>query len=110
MYLTYEKYVSRGGTLSESVFNYIEGKAERKLDYYTHYRIKELEDIPPEVEDVIFEFIMFLDKNEATANNLSSYSNGIESFSFKENVDPFVNLYSIAREYLDISLISAVVD
>lgn len=110
MYLTYDNYVNRGGNLPESVFTYIEAKAEKKLDYYTHYRIKTFEKPPTEVEDVIFEFINFLEKHSPVDKSIASYSNGIESFSFRENVDPFVELYSIAKEYLDYDLISATLD
>lgn len=110
MYLTYQSYVERGGTLQESKFNYIEGKAEKKLDYFTHYRIKGLSEVPKEVEDVIFEFVMSLENSQSTNGNIAAYSNGIESFTFDNKIDPFVNLYSLALEYLDIDLISAAVD
>ena len=114
LYLTYDDYVTRGGTLSEDVFNYIESKAERKLDYYTHMRVRYLENdgtpIPKEVSDVIYEFIKFLENPTTADKTIASYSNGIESFTFNQNVDPFVELYNLAREYLDVDLISACVD
>ena len=110
LYLTYDDYVTRGGTLSEDVFNYIESKAERKLDYYTHMRVRYLENdgkpIPNEVSDVI----KFLENPTTADKTIASYSNGIESFTFNQNVDPFVELYNLAREYLDVDLISACVD
>ena len=114
LYLTYDDYVTRGVTLSEDVFNYIESKAERKLDYYTHMRVRYLENdgkpIPKEVSDVIYEFIKFLENPTIADKTIASYSNGIESFTFNQNVDPFVELYNLAREYLDGDLISACVD
>ena len=110
MYLSYDDYVNFGGNLDESKFLMYEKKAETKLDYYTQNRIKSLDVIIDEVKTCVFEFICYLLDNSTNDSNLTSYSNGVESFSFNTNVDPYAELYRIALEILPINLITSHVD
>ena len=110
-YLLYSEYTTLGGTLTESNFNILELKARRKLDYFTQNRLKTATTIISEVKELIVEFIDRM-SNASLNGNLTSYSNGIESFDFAENQTKALDneLYQLAIEYLPIELISAYVD
>ena len=110
-YLSYQEYTSFGGTVSSSDFTNLELKAERKLDYYTQNRLQTATTIISEVKECIVEFIDRMAKS-AENGNVTSYSNGIESFGFAENQTKALDneLYQLAIEYLPIELISAYVD
>lgn len=110
-YLTYNEYTTLGGKLvSESAFPRIERKAEAKLDFFTQNRLKELEEVPDEVKSLMVEFV---DKLSVAVNgNITSYSNGIESFSFDKNQVDAMNdeLCDMAIEYLPTKYISGTVE
>src|SRR5574344_2006581 len=110
-YLTFSDYQTLGGRLSEMQFNVLEPKAERKLDYFTHDRLKTATTIISEVKELMTEFINRMSV-PALNGNVTSYSNGIESFGFKENQTDAFNseLYQLAIEYLPVELISAYVE
>ena len=110
-YLSYQEYTSFGGTVSSSDFTNLELKARRKLDYYTQDRLKTATTIISEVKELLVEFIDRMAKS-AENGNLTSYSNGIESFGFAENQTDAFNseLYQMAIEYLPVELISAYVE
>lgn len=106
-YLNYNDYVDLGGKLSESAFSNYITEAEVKLDYLTFNRLKNYDTIPVEVKLLIVKFISILNDFTSVGNNtqaLSSYSNGIESFSYNNSQDPekFLNnkLGLLATEYL----------
>lgn len=109
-YITYEEYQDLGGTISEDKFNILERKARRKLDYFTQDRLKVVETIIDEVKELMTEFIDKL-SNIPLNGNITSYSNGIESFGFGENQISALNteLYDLAIEYLPIEYISSYV-
>ena len=110
-YLLYQEYTSFGGTVSSSDFTNLELKAERKLDYFTQNRLQNATTIISEVKECMVEFIDRMAKS-AENGNVTSYSNGIESFGFAENQTKALDneLYQLAIEYLPIELISAYVD
>lgn len=110
-YLTYQEYISFGGVLDETTFNIVDRKAERKLDYFTRDRLKTATTIIDEVKELLTEFIDRMAKTPLNGN-LTSYSNGIESFGFVENQTKALNneLYQLAVEYLPVELISAYVE
>ena len=84
MYLDYNKYKELGGTLNETAFNQHEIEVEAKLDYLTNGRIRKLDIIPDAVVNLCFRLnINFWEQmNIDQAQNLTSYSNGIESFGY----------------------------
>src|SRR5574344_2272721 len=109
-YLTFSDYGSFGGGLSETQFNVLEPKARRKIDYFTQNRLQTAATIISEVKELMTEFINRMQNNPVNGN-VTSYSNGIESFGFKENQTDAFNyeLYQLAIEYLPVELISAYV-
>ena len=110
-YILYSEYTEYGGTLDETTFNIVERKAERKLDDYTQNRLKTATTIISEVKELMVEFIDRMAKS-AENGNLTSYSNGIESFGFAENQTKALDneLYQMAIEYLPVELITATID
>ena len=110
-YLSYQEYISFGGTVSSSDFTNLELKARRKLDYFTQNRLQTATTIISEVKELMTEFINRIAQSPLNGN-ITSYSNGIESISYGKNQTvAFDNeLYQIAIEYLPIELISAYVE
>lgn len=84
MYLSYSEYKELGGTMDEATFNRNEFEIESKIDYLTNGRIKNLPQVPQAVKMLCFRLeTSFWEKIDIDApNNLSSYSNGIESFGY----------------------------
>ncbi len=81
-YLTYEKYRSLGGTLDLMPFNLLEFEAERKIDERTQNRLKDVEEIPEEVEMCMFRLIDLMTTYD---EQLSNATKGIAS----ENIDGY---------------------
>jgi hypothetical protein len=93
-YITYDEYVELGGNLPEDVFPRLLRKAQRYLDYITFNRIKLLPSIPDEVKEVLADFVDKFNKKEEVSGSFSSassYSNGVESVTFKENASTQFN-------------------
>lgn len=90
-YITYDEYKELSGKVSEDVFSKILRKAQRFLDSITFNRIKYLTKIPYSVKEVLAEFIdkmYFVDSSSGdTSAVASSYSNGVESITFKEDAN-----------------------
>ena len=110
-YLTFQEYQNLGGTVSTTDFNIYEPKARRKLDYFTQNRLQSLTVIISEVKELMTEFINRMSISPLNGN-VTSYSNGIESFGFGQNQTDALNgeLYQLAIEYLPIELITATID
>lgn len=110
-YLSFAEYESFGGTVVESTFDILEPKARRKVDYFTQNRLQTATTIISEVKELMTEFINKMSV-PALNGNVTSYSNGIESFGFAENQTDAFNseLYQMAIEYLPVELISAYVE
>lgn len=107
MYLSYEKYKELGGTLNDTTFLQHETDIETKLDYLTNGRIKKLDTVPEAVINLCFKLnISFWEQTEIDGvKNITSYSNGIESFSYgitdsqgKNIAD--ANIIKVVNEYL----------
>ena len=109
-YLSFAEYTSFGGTVLESTFDILEIKARRKLDYFTQNRLQTATTIISEVKELMTEFINRMSISPLNGN-VTSYSNGIESFGFEKNqTHAFENeLHDLAVEYLPIELISSYV-
>lgn len=50
MYLTYDEYVSFGGTIPESSYALSEFRARKRIDYLTASRVKAMAEVPEEVK------------------------------------------------------------
>lgn len=107
MYLTFEEYKDMGGTLSEGAYSRFERKAEYYLDYWTLDRIKNFEEIPECVKDAMFEVIEKLPSLDG--ERVTSFSNGVNSFSFDTSTSDLDSLYNKIKVMLPVELISAVV-
>lgn len=87
MYLNYSTYIKYGGKVQEESFDYYNIKAQAYLDNLTNNRITKLFDkIPDEILVFLVSCIESFYKidtiNGIESKALSSYSNGIESFSY----------------------------
>ena len=112
LYLTYEEYLEMGGKQDQPTFNINEYQVENRLDFLTNGRIKKLDEVPEEVKQLCFRLnISFWEKPNTidTPSNLSSYSNGIESFGYKSGTttgngsiisDVDLQINSLVKEYL----------
>lgn len=107
MYLTYMEYKKLGGTKDAATFELQESEIEAKLNYLTSGRIKDLAEIPDAVKQLCFRLhTNFWEKIDIDKpNNLSSYSNGIESFGYSDtgNSDNSTlnkQIAGVIREYL----------
>ena len=102
--LTYDKYTSLGGTITESTFNVLNKRAQAKLNYLTNNRISNLETIPEEVYEVLTEMINFLNVEDTNRDpSITSYNNGIESFGYNTSKDAVTidtRLRTLVNEYL----------
>ena len=113
-YLSYVEYKNMGGELEETAFSPLLLDVEAKLNYLTNGRIKLLDDVPETVKTLVFKLISFYNTNNqsvsenANMGNITSYSNGIESFSYGNNSENSSKgstsydekIYSIVKEYL----------
>lgn len=107
-YITFDFYKTNGGKCSESAFSILRRKAENKLNYFTFGRIEKLDSIPEDIQLVEVDLIDYLYNAESSSGtqpkNLSSYSNGIESFSFLSGKDAEVNtnigIYNLIKDGL----------
>ena len=107
MYLTYQEYKEMGGSLSETAYPRFERKAEYHMDYWTLDRIKKLEEIPECVKDAMYEVIEGLPSLDG--ERVTSFSNGVNSFSFDTSTSEIDSLYQKVKVMLPVELISAVV-
>lgn len=115
MYLSYDRYTEMGGEVDEAAFVILERKAAAKLDYFTQERLHAVEDLASyqyveRVEEAMFQLINALNTDVYLGDGLSSYSNGVESFSFSEGYDADAPLYRMVVEILPVELVSASVD
>ena len=60
MYLTYDEYIEKGGTLSETDFDFLAYEAGSYIDWYTFNRLKKYEEIPQAVKDCEFYIIRLI--------------------------------------------------
>ena len=93
-YLTFEEYKNLGGKCSEDVFPSLQFDTESKMDYITSGRlsrmIDEIESVPEAVQMLEVKLIDIEDEHRTESNQktgISSYSNGIESFSYDTSKD-----------------------
>ena len=75
-YLTYDEYLSYGGTLDETAFNRLSYKASRKIDRKTFNRLQNDTEIGEPVKRLMFELIGIIGNSDTTSE---SYSPAIAS-------------------------------
>jgi len=109
-YITYAEYIEFGGkdTVNETVFSSLVFKSEAKLNRITNGRIAQMEEIPLAVKQLDADVVNLLSSVDySSVNNLTSYSNGIESFGFASSDGGSTGsagvekrIYAMAKEYL----------
>lgn len=106
-YITYDEYKELGGLLKESAFSSILRRTQRKLDYYTHNRLHDKENIIQEVKEVL---VIMIDKlyKEDNGEKVTSFSNGKVSYSFATEKSIDEQIEQLIVEYLPVWLISGV--
>ena len=107
-YLTFEDYQALGGKCTQDAFSALQFDAESKMDYITSGRlsnmIENLGTVPKEIQMLEVRLVniissLKLDKDD----NISSYSNGIESFSYG-NVSGKSSDASLTERFKDIMI------
>lgn len=122
-YIDYEEYFTNGGTAQENAFPTLERLAEKKLDYWTQNRVKEImanlpaeppDELPEEttegaqdetISDIKLAMTLIINALEKAqgGDKVSSFSNDGVSVSF-EKTDDTANLYQQVIEVLPKSL------
>ena len=84
-YITFEEYVSLGGKCTEDTFPLLQYDIETLMDYVTENRLSKLLDdlgyVPEEVKMLEVQLVN-ISSSTSPKEGVSSYSNGIESFSY----------------------------
>lgn len=93
-YLTFEQYQQLGGKCTEDAFPNLQFDAETKMNYITDGRLSKLmttlEEVPEVVQRLevkLIDIIMSIDTSKQGVGNVTSYSNGIESFGYATDKD-----------------------
>lgn len=86
-YLTFEEYQALGGKCTQDAFLTLQFDTESKMDYITSGRlaklIEELGTVPKEVQMLEVKLVNIENNSKMERDdNTTSYSNGIESFSY----------------------------
>ena len=80
-YLTYDEYLSYGGTIPESAFTLSEFRARKRIDYLTAARVKAMEAVPEEVKMAMMTLIN-LDAQYGTDAQITAASSAGDVASF----------------------------
>ena len=90
-YLSYEEYKILGGTLGEMPFNILELKARQIINERTQNRLKNIEKIPQEVKNCVYDLINTMNKynlsNNSTSSNISSENTDGYSVTYKSGTE-----------------------
>ena len=82
-YITFQEYKDNGGKADESIFNYLVVDAESKVDLFTQNRLPKLTKLPNEIIPLMVRMINIMESSDIESDsNVTSYSNGIESFGY----------------------------
>ena len=97
-YLTYAEYQQLGGSaIGKMPFNLLEYEARKQIDIRTLNRLKDLEDIPEEVQLCEKKLIDTLIAYDNTSNNISSNGNKIN-----ESIDGYSVGYLSTKDTAEI--------
>lgn len=90
-YLSYKEYKNLGGTLGEMPFNILELKARQIINERTQNRLKDVEKIPQEVKNCVYDLIQIINKynnsNNSTSSNISSENTDGYSVTYKSGTE-----------------------
>lgn len=101
MYLTYQEYKTRGGSLDEAAFNRKETKAEYLLNYWTFDRLKSgLGDNEQVVKDLVYEMV----ETMSDGQQVTSFSNDGVSVTLSDKTEE-QQLYDMAVAWLPAELV-----
>lgn len=115
-YLTYEAYLSMGGTLDISKFDDLEFEAESYVDWYTFNRLQNEEEIPERVQKCMYHIIKLMqdemslmngetgsgDSSAETGKQILSQSNDGVSISY--NVISAKDALDLTKDKVDLSI------
>lgn len=90
-YLTYEEYVSYGGTIEEMPFSIEEFKARKRIDYLTDSRVQAMQSVP---EAVKLAMTLIINANAVSGSDAIASSPLVASF----NTDGYSESYGSATE------------
>ncbi len=104
MYLTYEEYQARGGTLTEALYDRYEMRAEKLIDARTFGRVKSDDHVRDCVKALAYELVTQLQQSgimEDTAQ-VSSYSNdGVNvTYASRTRTEVDSDMRELIEEYL----------
>lgn len=108
-YLTYQQYVSCGGTAELSAFPLLERRARAKLDYWTQGRIKEAN---CDIQLCMTLIINALASSAASEGAVTGFSNDGVSVSYaarKTEEEAMQSVYAQIVEVLPVELVSVVI-
>ena len=88
-YLTYEEYVSYGGSANQTAFQTLEFKARKQIDYLTANRVQNMETVP---ESVKICMVCIMNMDQATGAEAQSTNPQMTSF----NTDGYSESYGHA--------------
>lgn len=101
-YLTFDDYISMGGTLTDIEFNRFEFRAERLIDNLTQGRLKNADTISETVKRCMFELVTYLSKTAQNGNSsaVSGFSNDGYSVTYAEQKTATQQIHDIIYDYL----------
>lgn len=101
-YLTFDDYISMGGTLTETEFNRFEFRAERLIDNVTQGRLKNTDTISETVKRCMFEVVTYLSNNAKNGDisSVASFSNDGYSVSYAKQKNAAEQIHGIIYDYL----------
>lgn len=84
-YLTYEEYISYGGTLSEQDFTLAEFKARSRIDWMTLARVQNMQVVPEEVKMAMMVIMKVDSKYSADAQVDSAIVSSFSTDGYSES-------------------------
>lgn len=101
-YLTFDDYISMGGTLTDTEFNRFEFRAEQLIGNETQGRLKNADEIPETVKRCMFELVTYLSKSAQNGDNsaVASFSNDGYSVTYAEQKTAAQQIRDIIYDYL----------
>ena len=113
-YLSYEEYKSLGGTLGEMPFNILELKARQIINERTQNRLKNIEKIPQEVKNCVYDLINTMNKynlsNNSTSSNISSENTDGYSVTYKSGTELTEEQKNQYNDIMETDLYGVIVD
>lgn len=93
MYLTYNDYISYGGSLPESTFNQINFRVQKQIDFVTGNRVSKMNETPEAVKRCIFDLIQQEQSYDKTLGSISSANNESGQLALSFSTDGYSETY-----------------